>query len=81
MNVFHEWLEKKVILNHDWFGFFCPPAGYIFRIDSLRGSLTSSARSYTLQLHTLTNNTFVNLMINHDICGLYTSNPGYMLFS
>ena len=54
-------------------------SGSISRIDSLRGSLTASARSYTLQLHALTNNTFVNLT-NHDINRLYTSISGYMLF-
>ena len=52
---------------------------YISRIDSFRGSLPPSARSYTLQLFTLTNNTFVNLT-NHDISRLYTSTSGYMLF-
>ena len=62
-----------------WFGFFCSKAGYISRIDSLRGSLTPSARSYTLQLHALTNNTFVNLT-NRSISRLYTSTSGYMLF-
>ena len=31
----------------------------ISRIDSLRGSLTPSARSYTLQLHALTNNVHI----------------------
>ena len=52
---------------------------YIYRIDSLQGSLTPSARSDTLQLHALTNNTFANFT-NHDISRLYTSTSGYMLF-
>ena len=59
-------------------GFLCSAAGYISRIDSLRVSLTPSARSYTLQLHML-QNTFVNLT-NHDIGRLYISTSGYMLF-
>ena len=28
-------------LYHDWFGLFCSPPGYISRIVSLRGSMTS----------------------------------------
>ena len=67
------------LLYHDWFGFLRSRVGYIYisRIDSLGGSLTPSARSYrTLQLHALTNNTFVNLT-SHGISRLYTSTSVY----
>ena len=52
--VLHQQGNKCTGLYHVWFGFFCSPAGYISRIDSLRGSLTPSARSYTLQLQLYT---------------------------
>ena len=57
-------------IYNNWIGFFCSPAGYISRIDSLCGSLT---RCYLIQPHAF--NTFVNVN-NHDITRLYTSTSG-----
>ena len=44
-------LSFYLFLYHDWFGFFCSPAGYISRIDSLRDSSIPSARGLRPHTH------------------------------
>ena len=59
-------------LYHDWFGFFCSLAGYIYISYWLPSRFIDSTAIRV-------NKQFVNLA-NHDISWLCTSTSGYMLF-